>query len=581
MSTFESVHLEVSDLTQKLSKVPQGQECIEILIPVLTRVLNGETEKCRIACDHRKFLQLQHTAGEFLQQVLQLAQLHYFEPSDSCPRLPKGYYAHRRQLTDRRRLREVRWVFDVCLGIKPATPESFAVAVEGDDEALDSSTARAEASDSERPRSSVTPSESPTKHSTPTPVVATPIPRKVARVKIEKTTASASATVAQGHNSMPTCPLAASQVAAKTPVRTQPCAQVSTVDDLADTDDEPTMDEDATDPNPDSPQVCDLSALDGLDASKLGDDDLWAQSATTKLLPLAPKPPSPAAPADDWVAKLTAGDLVDVFFQGHWCEGRVRKVDIFPADSCNATSSSRHDVNHPPRTILIHVRCFGHRVYGHFKSEVGNSTACSRAVAKHSASLADGALALPYSHVFNWRTNLRVGQALEYVTKRSRVYVNHEGESILHYHGPSKQWWISMFGPIGDLRAMGYFYTEEGTPIRPPASTPTSTPWLLLIGKQWCADHREFQVTLEEVDGEVEAVSIRIVDRQVLDDCFVARKLGNLDATCHVSRILGRFVLTESNAYAQARVLKKNEKDNRITFARPRRTDYIEGCVCL
>lgn len=587
MSTFESVLREVDDLTQKLSKVKQGQECIEVLIPVLTSVLNGEIDKTRIVCHSRTFEQLQHNAGDFLQHVLHLSQLHFFKASDSSPHVPKGFYAHRRQLTDQRRLREVRWIFDVCLGTKPATKVSFTAAVAGENnKALDSSTACvAEASDSELPRCSSTPSESPkTKRPVPTPVVATPIPKKVAHGSIEKTAASDSAKVVQGHRSIR--PLSARQAVATKPARAIPFAQVSNLDDSADTDDEPTLDADATDTNPVSPQVCDLSGLDGLDADNLGDDSLWAQSTTTNPLQLAPKPQPPAAPAEAWVAKLASGDLVDVFFQGQWCEGRVHSVKIFRIDTdVDATSSSGQAVKHPPRTIQIHVRCFGSRVYAHFKSESGDdkSVVCPGATITnhHTRWFADGTLAPPYSHVFNWRKNLRVGQALEFVTKRSRVYVNHSGESILHYHQPSKQWWVSMLGPIASLRALGYFYTSKGTPDRPPASTPSSTPWLLLIGKDWHEDHREFQVTLEEVDGEVEAVSIRIVDRQVLDDCLVARKLGDLDTQCFVARIVGRFVLTESNSYAQACVVKKNEKDNRVTFARPSRTDYIEGCVRL
>ena len=243
---------------------------------------------------------------------------------------------------------------------------------------------------------------------------------------------------------------------------------------------------------------------------------------------------------DEWRAALDVGSEVDCFDGKQWQESTVVSVGQPSSDS-----------------VAIHFRSQPGHVLETVRTAGQGLAADDKPVA--------GSIAKPYTHVSDWRTQLRQDMKIQVFVKGQPHYRCDEAESTLHYIPRYKEWWVSDHEVAARHERVGYINVVSGSERPPTSDEKLWELWANAPSDVW-QDSPHVKVTLEGTPGQED---IRFcTDESTLKEHHPGFR-GN------AQKINGLFKKQPGGAWETRKVVKVNYKTRKITITN--RAPYSYG----
>lgn len=217
---------------------------------------------------------------------------------------------------------------------------------------------------------------------------------------------------------------------------------------------------------------------------------------------------------DAWRASLAVGDELDCFDGKQWRESVVVRVgppekkeeeeeEDVDGVAAGAAADGGDGSASADASVAVRFRCFGPDHIFETTRGAGASTLASDD--DKTAKPAKGDVAKPYTHVSDWRTQLRQDMEIEVLVSQQHMYKCEEADSSLHFvgtHTRFDEWWVSDHVGADSHSRRGYL-NVQGSAKRPPTSDEKEWElWVNLPGQTWC-ETPVVHVTLEGEDVRI------------------------------------------------------------------------------
>ena len=252
-----------------------------------------------------------------------------------------------------------------------------------------------------------------------------------------------------------------------------------------------------------------------------------------------------------WRAQLTAGAELDVFDGKQWRESVVVGVGGGPEEDEDA--------------ITVRFRNMGPDHLLATRRSAGADLTAAAAAADHKPEA--GAIAKPYTHVSDWRTQLRQDMKIQVLVDSQHTY--HCAETVTTLHCVpvtsaglrSYEWWVS--DPIGaeNHNRRGYM-NAKGELGHPPLSSEKKKweLWVALPGVVW-QETAAVRVTLEGPEGKEDVRIVAEVD---------AIKAAHPGFAGQTDKLHGLFKRQPGGSWQQRKVVRVDYKKREVTL-----TQYV------